>query len=100
MIYNREKEVAQAFFFISGEANNYDHGWERLEQEANAITEMKLINGYTMRILGDGKVVTLLQTKGGDRDFPAIYGEMKDKENFYGLYLYRPKPGAPLEVIR
>ncbi|OKS86982.1 hypothetical protein [Mucilaginibacter polytrichastri] len=100
MIYNREKEVAQAYFFVSGKEGNYDHGWEKLEQETKNTTKMNPIAGYSMHFFGDGKVVSLLQNKGENRDFPAIYGETADQENFYGLLFYRPKAGAALEVIR
>jgi hypothetical protein len=100
MIYNREKEVAQAFFFTSGENVNYDHGWEELEQEAKAVTAVQPLQGYTMRLFGDGKVVSLLRDSPKEKDYPALLMETKDKMYYYNLYFYRPQAGAPLEVIR
>jgi hypothetical protein len=100
MIYNREKEIAQAYFFVPGKESNYDHGWEKLEQETKNTVKMNPITGYSMRFFGDGKVVALLQNSGENRDFPVLFGETADQENFYGLLFYRPKPGARLEVIR
>lgn len=100
MIYNREREIAQAFFFVPGKPNSYDQGWEKLENEIKAIKSIHLVKGYELRYFGDGKVVTLLQPKGTDRDYPAIEAETEDKYSYYALYLYRPKPGAPLQVIR
>lgn len=100
MIYNREKEIAQAFFFVPGKPNSYDQGWEKLEKEAKAIQHIRLVDGYELRYLGDGRVVALLQRKGADRDYPAIEAETEAKYVYYALYLYRPKPGSPLQVIR
>lgn len=52
-------------------------------------------------IMGNGKLVTLLQ-QGNDayRDDSAFLGISKEKYNFYRFHFYRPKLGAPLEVIR
>ena len=101
MIYDREKATAQALYLTSGKANSYDNGWEELEREVASIKAMQPINDYTLRYFGDGRVVALLKTSGRLRDFSAIYGETNDEKlTFYGLFLYRPKPGAPLEVIR
>ncbi|MET3879820.1 hypothetical protein [Chitinophaga sp. OAE865] len=100
MIYNREKEIAQAFFFVPGKPNSYDQGWEKLEKEVTAIKSIQLVKGYELRYSGDGKVVALLQPKGTDRDYPAIEAETEDKYSYYALYLYRPAPGSPLRVIR
>lgn len=100
MIYHREREIAQAFFFMPGKPNSYDQGWEKLENEVKSIKGIHLVKDYELRYLGDGKVVALLQAKGPDRDYPAIEAETEDKYSYYALYLYRPKPGSPLQVIR
>lgn len=100
MIYNREKEIAQAFFFVPGKPNSYDQGWEKLEKEAKAIQSIHLVKNYQLRYFADGKVVALLQPKGPDRDYPAIEGETADQYFYYALYLYRPGPGSALQVIR
>jgi len=100
MVYNREKEVAQAFFLTSGESNNYDHAWEKMEEETAKIETVEPLAGYTMRLFGYGKVVTLLRNGAKERDYPALLINTKDKLDYYGLLFYRPKPGAPLQVIR
>lgn len=101
MIYAREKEIAQSYFYVSGEEGSYDKGWEDLEAEANDIEEVKSIEHYTLRFFGEGKVVSLLRDDNKFRDFPALYFKTRDgKLTFYALYFYRPRPGAPLEVIR
>lgn len=100
MIYNREKEVAQSFFFRSGEPKSYDNGWEKIQQEANEIKKIKISDQYDLRYFGNGKVVALLQRTGEDRDFPIIEAETDEDYIYYALYLFRPKPGAPLKIIR
>ena len=100
MVYNREKEVAQAFFLTSGESNNYDHAWEKMEEETAKVETVEPLAGYTMRLFGYGKVVTLLRNGAKERDYPALLINTKDKLDYYGLLFYRPKPGAPLQVIR
>ena len=101
IIYKREQEIAQAFFFTSGKGTNYDRGWEELQQKVDAIKEMHPIEDYELRFFGERRVVALLKINGRLRNFPTVYGETNnEKLRFYGLFLYRPKPGAPLEVIR
>ncbi|MEZ2442783.1 hypothetical protein AB6805_13760 [Chitinophaga sp. RCC_12] len=99
-IYNREKEVAQAFFFKSGEAKSYDNGWEKLKEEADNMVSIKIADKAGLRYFAGSKVVALLQQNGEDRDFPAITAETKEDYVYYAFYLFRPKPGAPLEIIR
>lgn len=100
MIYKREKEVAQSFFFRSGEPKSYDDGWEKLQKEAQGIEKIEIDNQYDLRFFGNGKVVALLQSTGEDRDFPAIEADTEHSTVYYALYLFRPKPGVPLEIIR
>lgn len=100
MIYNREKEIAQAFFFDSESSSNYSNGWKELEEKCNALIEMKPIDNYSMKILGNGKVVCLLKNEGKLKNFPVVYGTTGEKLRFYGLFFYRPSAGAKLEIIR
>ncbi|HWV73014.1 MAG TPA: hypothetical protein VN040_14935 [Pseudosphingobacterium sp.] len=100
MIYNREKEVAQAFFFKSGEPKSYDDGWEKLSTEASDLVSIRVAKDIELRYFAGGKVVALLKASSQDRDFPAIEGETESSYIYYALYLYRPEPGAPLEIIR
>ena len=101
MTYERQKLSAQAWQVTSNRTNSYDHGWEQLEKKVDDLKVMYPISEFSMRIMGNGKVVTLLKTTGRLRNFPVVYGEThEEKLRFYGIELYRPKPGAPLEVIR
>lgn len=101
MIYEREKEVAQALYLVSGEQGSYDHGWENLEQQTKELLQMKPIDGYEMRLFADNRVVALVKNTGRFRDFPVVYGSRENnKLRFYAIYFFRPKAGAPLEIIR
>lgn len=100
MIYNREKEIAQSHYMISGKEPNYDKGWEELEEKTNALKKMYPIENYETRIMGYGKLVAILVKDGKLRNFSVISGSTGEKRRFYGLLLYRPKSDAPLEVIR
>lgn len=100
MIYDREKEVAQAFFYKSGERGSYERGWEKLTEEAAKVVSIKVAEDAELKFLADGKVVALLVAKGEERDFPAIEAETEKSYVYYGLYLFRPAAGAPLKVIR
>jgi len=100
MIYDREKEVAQAFFYKSDERGSYDRGWEKLTEEAEKIVTIKVAEDAELKFLAEGKVVTLLIAKGKERDFPAIEAETEKSYVYYGLYLFRPSAGAPLKIIR
>lgn len=100
MIYKREQEVAQAFFFKSGEPKSYDQGWEAIENEAKGLEDIKIVKDREMRFFAEGKIVALLQPKGENRSCSVIEGETKDSYIYYVLYLYRSKPTGPLEVIR
>ena len=100
MIYKREKEIAQSFFFLSGEPKSYDDGWEKIQKEADQIQKIKIIDQYDLWYFANGKVIALLQHQGEDRDFPVIEAETDERYVYYALYLYRPKAGAPLKIIR
>ncbi len=66
----------------------------------NNITSVLKIENYKMEIHGEGRIVTLTRIDGnlnGESVLQAKYGKYT---RVYDIYLHRPKPGAPLEIIR
>jgi hypothetical protein len=53
-----------------------------------------------MKIMGEGRLVTILIDKGPFYNKAVIRSETKDTYNVYPQYFYRPSPGAKLEIIR
>jgi hypothetical protein len=96
--YNRSKEINQAFYFTTKE-NSAE--WESELQEAlNESKSIELLNGK-MKIMGDGKLVTVLVTDGSFRNESIIRSRVDGGySDFYPQYFYRPSPGAKLEIIR
>ncbi len=58
--------------------------------------------GYMMKFYANGKVVRLVKTDKYYFNYSALMREdpKTEKAVEYKMYLHRPKPGAPLEVIR
>ncbi|MDW8850050.1 hypothetical protein SD960_08105 [Flavobacterium sp. MMLR14_040] len=96
--YKRVKEIDQAFYFNTKE-NSAE--WESELQEAlNESKSVELINGK-MKIMGDGKLVTVLITDGSFRNQSIIRSRVEGGySDFYPQYFYRPRAGAKLEIIR
>jgi len=61
-----------------------------------------IFDQYIPRFYGDGKMVALVKTDKYYINYSSLMREDPEsgKAVEYGLILYRPKPGAPLEVIR
>jgi len=97
MLYKRQVENSQAYFSATKEKN--DTFWPKLE-ETNQIIKMYPIEKYTMAFFGDGRIVALVRTDNEFRGEPAIIGETENTVRVLPIYLYRPRPGAPLEIIR
>lgn len=96
--YNRVKEIDQSFYFYTKE-NSAE--WESELQEAlNESKSVELLNGK-MKIMGDGKLVTVLVTDGSFRNQSIIRSRVEGGySDFYPQYFYRPRAGAKLEIIR
>ncbi|SMP33119.1 hypothetical protein SAMN06265346_11628 [Flavobacterium hercynium] len=61
-----------------------------------------IFDHYMLRFYGNGKMVALVKT---DKYYINLSTLMREdpetsEATWYHMYLYRPKPGAPLEVIR
>lgn len=101
MIYNREKEIAQAYFFNSESPNNYNQAWQELAAEMAESRSMEILDDYSVRYFANGKVVSILIQNGKWRNFsPLCSKNSEGGMDFYELYFYRPRSGTALEVIR
>ncbi|MCD8401320.1 hypothetical protein [Tenacibaculum finnmarkense] len=98
--YTKEKEIAQALFLKEKEVKSRWHEdfLSRALHSTATVTELK---DHYLEFYGTGRVVNLLIKPVG---FKAIEIKrlVKDKNKFFNLdiYLHRPTPGAPLEMIR
>ncbi len=74
--------------------------WEKFMQEPlNKFLKKELLEGK-MKIMGNGRVVTILVDSGALRNRSIIRNKVDGYSDFYPQYFYRPVPGARLEVIR
>lgn len=98
--YNYLLEYYQSMYFNNPQKSSE---WITDMEEVFAKNYSYALDEKTSKlfIMGNGKLVTLLQ-QGNDayRDDSAFLGISKESYNFYKFQFYRPRPGAPLEVIR
>jgi len=96
--YKRQFEIAQTYY----QTKVYDSevivdAWLN---DVNEVTPF-IFNQYIMRFFGNGKMVALVKTDKYYINYSSLMREdAKGNYTYYGLMLHRPKPGAPLEVIR
>ncbi|WP_146106058.1 hypothetical protein [Apibacter adventoris] len=95
IISKRNHEVLVAYYDSEIIKKEQD---ELLERITTAQGKMKPIdfNKYNLKIYGNGRLVTLEDEKG---DSP-LFCITEEYEDYFGIILYRPALGAPLEVIR
>lgn len=96
-LYNRQIESAKAYH--AGTPERSTANFAKLEQ-LNDITGMYPIERDSLAFFGNGKMVALIRTDPEFRGKSVIIGETEDLISVLPVYLYRPKPGAPLAVIR
>lgn len=95
--YNRVKEIDQAYYFNTKE-NSAE--WEsELEEALKESKSIELLNGK-MKLMANGKLVTILVNDGIFLNKSIIRSDVGDSYDFYPQYFYRPYAGAKLEVIR
>lgn len=95
--YNRTREFAQAYYFNKKE-NSLT--WENEVQEAlNESKKIDLLTGK-MKLMANGKLVTILVNNAIFRNESIIRSDVGDSYDFFSHYFYRPALGAKLEVIR
>ncbi len=98
LTYNRRKEVSQAYFFK--EASNDKEWFDEMQTTMKNFVSIKELNDNKLTFYGNGRVVGLVVTSGRFKDRTAFAVKVSDGIEFYPILLYRPKAGAPLEVIR
>jgi hypothetical protein len=77
-----------------------DSKWQEDIQEAlDESLKTEVLEGK-MKIMGNGKIVTILVENGVFRNRSVIRTKVEKAYDFYPQYFYRPAPGARLEVIR
>jgi len=95
--YKRVREFDQAFYFITKQNSEE---WESELQEAlNESKSIEVVDGK-MKLMANGKLVTILISDGVFKNKAIIRSDVGDSYDFYPQYFYRPKEGAKLEVIR
>ncbi|KQB40377.1 hypothetical protein [Flavobacterium aquidurense] len=96
--YKRVKEVDQSMYHNTKE-NSAE--WEKLMQESlDESLKTELLEGK-MKIMGEGKIVTILVDKGSLLNESIIRNRIEGGySDYFDQYFYRPAPGARLEVIR
>jgi hypothetical protein len=93
----RSIELAQAYYFNTKEKTAT---WESELQDAlNESKGIEVLSGK-MKLMANGKLVTILVNDGPFRCESIIRSDVGDSYDFYPQYFYRPKEGAKLEVIR
>jgi hypothetical protein len=96
--YNRSREIEQSFYL-----NKKEKSEELITELQDALKESKsleLLDGK-MKIMADGKLVTVLVNEGFFKNESIIRSRVDGGySDFYPQYFYRPSPGAKLEIIR
>lgn len=90
----RDKEVNESFL-NNPDAIDEDMDWMQ-QRIATSKGKMQNISNAVMKLNGNGKIVYLENAK---HESPLISTDGKNEE-VYNILLHRPKPGAPLEIIR
>lgn len=96
--YNRVREFDQAFYFTTKENSA---SWEKELQDAlNESKSIEVMDGK-MKLMANGKLVTILINDGTFKDQGVIRSRVEGGySDYYPQYFYRPHTGAKLEVIR
>lgn len=95
--YNRTKEIDQSMYLNTKE--NSEEWVAEVRESLNEATATEVLYGK-MKIMGNGRVVTILVDSGALRNRSIIRNKVDGYSDFYPQYFYRPALGARLEVIR
>lgn len=93
----RQLENAQALY--SSKKEDSEKLATKLNKDINLFQNFKLEN-YKLQFYANGQVVGLIRTDGEFLGKSAFLGLTDQNFYIYPLLLHRPKPGAPLAVIR
>ncbi|MDM1044649.1 hypothetical protein HX004_06185 [Myroides sp. 1354] len=97
--YKRRKDIAQCYY-----SNKAWKAQKIIDEWIKDVNDERpfLFSGYVMKLYGNGRLVKL--AKIDDKyylNYSALIREDEDGNAVqYYMFLHRPKPGAPLEVIR
>lgn len=97
LLYRRQSGIAQAYFMDTPAQSA--SSWEKLEKVKDII-KMYPIEKDSLAFFGEGRIVALVRTDPEFRGKSAIIGETDEQISVFPIYLYQPKAGAPLEIIR
>ncbi|OXG07720.1 hypothetical protein BC749_101161 [Flavobacterium araucananum] len=95
--YKRMQEVDQSYYFHT--KKNSEDLLVELQESLNESKKTELLEGK-MKLMANGKLVTILVDKGVFFNEGIIRTDIGDSYAFYPQYFYRPSPGAKLEIIR
>jgi len=97
--YKRQFEVAQTNYMTKMyESQRVIDAWIKDVNDSKPF----IFDQYMLRFYGNGKIVALVKTDKYYINLSALLREdpQTSRAKWHEMYLYRPKPGAPLEVIR
>ncbi|MCW3161096.1 hypothetical protein [Chryseobacterium oryctis] len=95
-----KKEDAQAFFY--NKKTNEEYIIDFLDMWGKKGLKTQALENIEIKYYGNNRVITLINKSYNDSPLWASYID-EENDNSYiliPLYFHRPKPGAPLEVIR
>ena len=98
MLYKRQLDYAKTYYQYKPEQSKAF--WDNYEDMINPIISMVPLDNDKLAFYGDGKVIALQKTDNEYNRDAIVLGKVKGKIRFFYMLLYRPSPGAPLEVIR
>lgn len=90
----RNKEVNESYY-NNPDAIKDDYEWMK-KRISNSKGHMKSITNFSVKLNGNNRIVYL---ENEDHESPLISDDGKSEE-VYNILLHRPKPNAPLEIIR
>jgi len=99
--YTKEKEIVQSLFLKEKEMKERWHE-DFLSRAAHPTAKGDDLKNPYLSFSGNGKVISLLSKPGGTKALQMIRKKDNGKKGYFTLdiFLHRPKPGAPLEMIR
>lgn len=97
MTNNREKELDTAFFL-----SEFDITEERNEDSnyIKSIKKMLPIENYKIITCGRGKIVKMERIDSSLKGESVLQAVSEKTTRIYDIFLHRPSPNAPLEIIR
>ncbi|PWK02102.1 hypothetical protein BC749_101162 [Flavobacterium araucananum] len=95
--YSRSREIEQSFY--SNTKENSEELITELQDGLKESIKTEVLEGK-MKLMANGKLVTILINKGPFFNKAIIRDKLKEGFVVYPQYFYRPRPGAKLEIIR